>query len=415
MERVMAVITGDDGNQNVQHWFLVGRVDFSLVGTDEDDYIYGYGGNDNLYGLEGADYLDGGEDADYMNGAAGNDTYVVDHIGDRVDDSIDLFDGEGNPANAGHDKVISYIDYVLPTNIEDLWLAPLASGPIDGTGNELDNEILGNSLNNVLSGERGNDVLRGGAGTDNLYGGIGNDELYGGTWADTLDGGDNDDDLYGGEHDDTLYGGLGNDDLVGGSGADEMYGGWNDDSYWVDNVGDVVSELLGSGRDTVNVQNVESYTLPVDLENLTLWSGARNGTGNNLANTITGNSEANWLYGKSGNDTLTGGGGLDYFFFDTTPGAGNIDTITDYSIVEDDTIYLSDKVFGALQTSYVRSLTADEFRIGSGPKDAGDRIIYNDKTGAVYYDPDGTGAQATVQFAILDPGLNLRTSDFIVF
>ena len=46
---------------------------------------------------------------------------------------------------------------------------------IDGTGNELDNNLVGNRGDNVLFGLAGNDVLQGGAGADTLIGGAGRD------------------------------------------------------------------------------------------------------------------------------------------------------------------------------------------------------------------------------------------------
>ncbi len=59
-----------------------------------------------------------------------------------------------------------------------------------------------------------------------------------------------------------------------------------------------------------------------------------------------------------------------------------------------------------------RSLTAAEFRVGSGALDASDRIIYNDQTGALLYDADGVGGQAAVQFATLDASPVVTTADF---
>ena len=51
------------------------------------------------------------------------------------------------------------------------------------------------------------------------------------------------DKLYGGTGNDKLHGGLGNDTLEGGAGADTMTGGAGADVFYVDNVGDVITDL----------------------------------------------------------------------------------------------------------------------------------------------------------------------------
>ena len=87
-------------------------------------------------------------------------------------------------------------------------------------------------------------------------------------------------------------------------------GGTGDDTYVVDNTGDVVTESASSGTDTV--QSGITHTLAANVENLTLTgTAAINGTGNTLNNLITGNSAANTLNGGSGNDLLEGGTGND--------------------------------------------------------------------------------------------------------
>ncbi len=89
-----------------------------------------------------------------------------------------------------------------------------------------------------------------------------------------------------------------------------MIGGLDNDTYYVDHVGDVITEVSGEGTDTVN--SSISYTLTANVERLALsGSSAINGTGNELDNYITGNSGANTLTGNEDNDTLNGWAGAD--------------------------------------------------------------------------------------------------------
>lgn len=140
--------------------------------------------------------------------------------------------------------------------------------------------------------------------------------------ADTLSGGGGHDTLSGVEGNDLLLAYAGNDLLDGGPGADTMEGGADDDSYVVDDEGDVITELVGEGVDMV--QTAVTYTLPDDVERLTLsGTAAINGTGNLLDNWLVGNSATNKLSASSGNDTLEGGAGNDTL----EGGAGN-DSLT---------------------------------------------------------------------------------------
>ena len=128
------------------------------------------------------------------------------------------------------------------------------------------------------------------------------------------------------------------------------------------------------------------------------------------ADTIDGGTGKDHIFGGAGADVLTGGSDFDRFVFDAVLNSG-VDRITDFSHTYD-TIALDEDVFTAFRDDgYIRS---SEFYAGAAAHDASDRIIYNPATGAIMYDPDGNGAAAAVQFAKVDPGLKVTSTDFYV-
>ena len=62
--------------------------------------------------LLGDDTLDGGLGADTLNGGFGNDTYVIDNVGDMINEN----------SNAGTDSVQSSISHSLSANVENITL-----------------------------------------------------------------------------------------------------------------------------------------------------------------------------------------------------------------------------------------------------------------------------------------------------
>ena len=305
-----------------------------IFGLDGDDVITASGGNDTVYGGAGNDTLDGGNNADMLSGGSGNDTYVVNGTGDVVVENL----------NGGTDTVQSSISYTLAANVENLILT--GAGNLRGTGNDLDNHITGNSGNNSLDGGLGADSMAGGLGNDTYVldqagdtvteaANAGIDTVKVGfsyTLGDNLENltltGAGDFSATGNDANNTILGNSGNNIIDGGVGADIMKGGLGNDTYYVDNVGDVISD--SGGTDTV-ITSV-SYTLSNNgVENLILAAdGDINGGGNNLANTLTGNNHNNILtgsggidtiYGMDGNDTLNGNGGADILI-----GGGGDDT-----------------------------------------------------------------------------------------
>lgn len=345
-----------------------------LTGGTGDDVLRGLGGNDQLIGLGGNDRLDGGTGNDTMTGGSGDDTYVVDSATDRV---IEL-------ANEGTDTVQTALaTYRLGSFVENLTFTYADAGTYSGYGNTLDN------------------VITGAAGTDSLFGVDGNDVLKGLGGADTLNGG------------------AGNDVLDGGTGIDTLIGGTGDDRYIVDSSLDIVREGVAAGTDTVEAS--ASFTLAINVENLILTgTAAIDGTGSRDANVLTGNAGNNVLSGLGGADTidggagndmldggtgqdrLTGGLGSDTFVFSTlssTTLGSSLDIVTDFTASDGDKLAFSKTVFTALGA--VGALGADAFYAGTAAHDATDRIIYNQATGSVFYDPDGIGSRAAVLVATL--------------
>jgi Ca2+-binding RTX toxin-like protein len=348
------VVYANDGNDHVygsyqNDYLRGGNGNDDVRGDGGDDSLFGDDGNDLLYGGDGNDYLDGGSGADAMYGESGDDTYIVDNSNDVVGESV----------NNGTDTVLAYVSYTLPANVENLSLLGNDTTYMYGIGNDLANGIQGNNASNYLSGNGGDDVIRGGGGDDYLMGGSGKNILDGGTgndmaiaytggyayvsdnsltvydanWnvveSDTLlnieqvtlasDGSGGNQilcawgytkgsvSLYGGPGNDGLYGGLGNDTLAGGLGNDYMMGGSGDDRYFVDSPGDAVVEYPGEGTDSV--YSFINYTLPTNVENLTVTGVDLIGNGNELNNQISGGAGNDTLNGGAGDDTLNGGGG----------------------------------------------------------------------------------------------------------
>ncbi|SCY15904.1 calcium-binding protein [Microvirga guangxiensis] len=236
----------------------------------------------------------------------------------------------------------------------------------------------GTAASDRLTGESGNDWFSGLGGNDSLYGSNGNDSLYGGDGDDLVVGGDSDGDEANGN--DLLDGGNGNDRLYGCAGNDTVYGGEGNDVV-VGGNGD-----LPSGDDLLY--------------------------GGNGADTLYGGDGSDVLYGGNGNDMLNGGSGRDTFVFDMRPNARtNIDNITDFSPA-DDTIHLARSAFNKISKG---TLAKKAFVVGNKVKDRDDRIIYDKKSGALFYDPDGTGKAKAVQFAMIQKNLALTHKDFFIF
>jgi Ca2+-binding RTX toxin-like protein len=241
----------------------------NVTGSSFNDTLTGTTANNVLIGLAGNDTLNGGVGADTMFGGTGNDTYVVDNIGDVVDET----------GGDGTDTIQTALAFSLAAMgaIENLTLT--GSAAIAGTGNDLNNVLTGNTGANILTGFGGNDTLNGGAGADTMLGGTGND------------------------------------------------------TYVIDNAGDIADETGGDGTDTIQSSLTFSLSDVLHakgtIENLTLTgTTAINGTGNTLANVITGNTGNNTLAGLGGADQLIGGAGTDTATYIASSAGVNVSLMT---------------------------------------------------------------------------------------
>ena len=387
--------------------------------------LTGNGLDNELWGNDGANILNGGAGADILRGHGGDDIYIVDNAGDQV------IEGPGG----GVDLIFTGVDYVLGNDMERLGVNGFTTTfAINLTGNGLDNEIWGNDGNNILNGGAGADILRGLGGNDIYFvdnagdqviesAGGGFDLVYTSvdtTLADQIErlavNGFSTTfaiNLIGNALDNELFGNDGFNILVGGGGADILHGRGGSDIYFVDDSGDVVVEHAGGGFDLVytSVDHVLSDHVERLAVNGYSTTFAVDLTGNGFANELIGNDGENVLDGGAGADLLRGNGGADIFAFTTALGGGNIDQMLDFQVGLDH-VALDDAIFSGLA---VGALDAGAFRMGTAAQDADDRIIYDSSTGAVYFDADGNGAGAAVQFATLPNNLaTLTATDFIV-
>ena len=89
----------------------------------------------------------------------------------------------------------------------------------------------------------------------------------------------------------------------------------------------------------------------------------------------------------------------------------NIDTISDFSVA-DDNIHLENAVF--TEVGSWGNMASSAFWTGTKAHDSSDRIIYDNASGNLYYDLDGTGSSAAVQFGKLAPNLKMTAADFFI-
>lgn len=397
-DTVIGTHFGDVFYADAQLTHLVGlQGDDQLFGSVEDNILEGGADNDVLVGDAGNDRLDGGIGVDWMEGGQGDDTYIVDHPSDVVNEF----------ANGGYDTVISnFTSPGLAPNAEELVM----------TTTVLQSSATGNDLDNVIRGTNNQNTLSGNAGDDTIYGLGGNDWIYGNGVTDAAD----DDVLFGGDGNDWLYGGNGNDTLSGGEGADSLSGSLGNDTVTYEDAQIGVGVDLSSSA--AQREGAAAGDFLSSIENLTGTNFDDNVFGGDSANILEGLAGNDQLHGRGGADTLrggdgndlldggarkdvlTGGAGEDTFYFASTAEGG--DTITDFTL--DDHIALSATGFG------IESVEDFAFALASDPITALPTAIYDSTTGKLSWDSDGAGSAQAVMLATLTEAPALTHDDFLV-
>jgi Ca2+-binding RTX toxin-like protein len=164
-------------------------------------------------------------------------------------------------------------------------------------------------------------------------------------------------------------------------------------------------------------------TLPAGFLNVTGTAFDDSMFGDDADNSLSGNAGDDTLNGLGGNDivvggagfdSLTGGSGKDTFDFDLGQAFNRtlieVDDITDF-VVKDDKLQIDRTTF-----TKVKKLSFESVETARQARRSDALIVYNEKSGALIYNENGTknGFGNGGQFATLTENLNLTAKNFSV-
>ncbi len=320
------------------------------------DILIGDGAGDKAFVVYGKNNTAGVNLADVANGIGGF-AILAENAGDLANISVtggadlngdginDLVIGASHNGEGGADAGAVYTVWGGANSTVDLSLIAQSMGGakiVGAAGSQTGSQVaIAGDINN----DGRADLIIGQAGIGSVAtvntpaSWMPDNNVYGTNGADLIDAGyggvhtvgDGDDNVVAASGDDTILTHGGNDTLDGGSGADSMTGGVGNDTYYVDDLGDVVNEAAGEGNDTVISTSDYALTEGSEIETLQLVGNGLIGFGNSGANHIFGTSGNDYLNGGGGADTLEGGLGNDTYAISqtgvTVTDTGGIDTI----------------------------------------------------------------------------------------
>ncbi|MEH2118105.1 beta strand repeat-containing protein [Nostoc sp.] len=421
------LLNGGDGNDTLSATGNDGRYDTPTSGNNT---LNGGAGDDHLdvYLSTGNNLLSGGD---------GNDTI---NASTTSNDTID--GGTG-------DDLLSYYSY--PKGITTTFNATTNIGSItDGTNRvsyknierlyiystKYNDNIVGTNGNDTIDGSLGNDMIDGGKGDDLLsinYGYYDYDNYYTkgitSTFNATTNTGSITDgtdrviyknierlNIRGTHFDDLIVGSNGDDTLSGAFGGnDTIDGGTGDDLLSFENYNNSTKGITSTFNATTNIGLITNGTNRVSYKNIERLniSGTKYDdliVGSNGDDTLDGSNGNDILIGGKGNDSLIGGSGTDTFAFNSFN--QGIDRLDDFKATNELIQVAADGFGGGLS---IGSLQTSQFTLGASATTSTQRFIYNNITGALFFDQDGSASAFTqVQFAQLSAGLSLTKNNFAV-
>ncbi|WP_020178316.1 calcium-binding protein [Methylopila sp. M107] len=333
------------------YYINAGMGDDTVFGGTANDFLVGGAGADILQGAMGDDSFIGGGGNDTIMGGKGDDTAIFANIAADGADQVNL--------GKGDDTVV--VNAAVPTEVR----LTFTSAEV-GNGVELDSDTLANQDGGFAVRMQAED------GSDGLTGAVSRIE----------------------DESVTFVAGAGVKfdvrDLVSGTARGDDF--------------EVVT--LGSKNDDTleAVQNERPYYINAGMGDDTV-------TGGEAADFLVGGAGNDVLDGGKGADSFIGGLGADTFHFSTKLGSGNVDALLDFSAL-DDTISLDKGVFKGIGKG---DLDDDAFVIGTEATNGDHRIIYDQASGTLFYDRDGSGGKYdAVAFAKVAAGTALTEDDFLI-
>ncbi|MGF1566687.1 MAG: hypothetical protein ACFCVD_01190 [Nodosilinea sp.] len=343
-----------------------GAEDDTLIGGAGDDFVDGKGGDDTAFLGAGKDAFlwNPGEGSDTIDGGAGYDTMLFNGSADN--EIIDML------ANGERFTFLRDIGAIVmdTNNLEQVDFRAFGGADTININDLTGTDVKQINLNLGILGTAGGD---GEIDTINVAGSDRNDVIRIAT--------------------------VGNDVVVSGLTAKV--------SIFRADANDHLVVSGGDGNDQIRAAH-----LGLDAIQLTLEGGAGHDrlVGSANDDTLVGGWGDDTLVGSKGADTLTGNEGRDSFRFNHLDQAG--DTITDF-VAADDQILIQAAGFGGGLTAGA-AISANQFVLGAGAADASDRFIYNNTSGELYFDRDGTGGQAQVLLATLSGAPTISNADIVV-